>query len=210
MRRQTRRLAPPPALYRVRLEVLGRKILAGTASAHERLEHEELAAAAEGRAKPVRRERADAAALARYVATRWYAPGLTCHSPEMGDARDGMRRQAMGGGVGWPDYTLVLPFRAPMVIDGMLDWPLDVAPLSGALELKSAAVQPQTARGGPAQRGGLSPEQAWQLRSLQAAGWRTCVAYGWQQAAAALDSWAGERPSDLPQWWADGAKGGEL
>jgi hypothetical protein len=179
----------------VRLEILGRKILAGTATPHERLEHEELAAAAEGRAAPVHRERADAAALARYVATRWYAPGLTCHSPEMGDARDGMRRQAMGGGRGWPDYTLVI----------------GPAGMNCALELKSADVQPATARGGPDQLGGLSVAQSWQLRNMHESGaWVTCVAYGWEMAAAALDSWAGERPPDLPQWWADGAREGEL
>lgn len=200
----------PPSKWELRAHELGMKALAGTATDAER---DEYSQGRTRRAEPVQHEQTDARILAIELGRRWYEPGITCHTSEMGGIVAGLRRQAMGGGTGYPDYTLVIPASATPnwreLVEGMPD---DAGALiagrrlfgkSCALELKAEGVRPRTARGGPEQRGGLSEDQAWCLRNMCDAGWLTCVAYGWEMALAALDAWAGPEPAELPRGWAE-------
>jgi len=197
MRRQG--FARQPSRWQSRFAFLSGKVQAGTATDRETAEWDTLGAAINGRAAPARHEDAEARILASRARERWWWPGLTCHMPEMGSVRAGQKRLKAGGGTGWPDYTLILPCRGPVWGD------------TCALELKAAHVQPETARRiDGEQLGGLSADQAWWLRNLHDAGWQTCVAYGAEQALAALDMWAGPEPAELPRGWAERMKRGEL
>jgi len=194
-----RRIERPPSRWQVTAHMLGMAALGNPTPANLAALDEH---AQSKRAPQVQREKTEALQLGSALLDRWYLPGITCHRPEMGDAVEGLERRMVGGGTGFPDYTLHIPPSDYLLPEPGPCGPYwQRPPVLAALELKSLDVWPLTARGGPSQLGGLSHAQARWLGVLHDCGYQTCVAYGAEMALAWFGRVAGPRPDVLPEGW---------
>lgn len=150
-------------------------------------------------------EARDQEALTRAVlTTRWYAPGYRHIAQERASRGERMTLAGRGVVAGEPDVRLEIP--------GGIDLPFPSYPMRVVVELKALERgrkkrldeqwwldwRPKSAE---SSRYGLRGSQARRLQELYYAGYRTFVAYGWEEALFRLDQAAGPRPSELPEIW---------
>jgi hypothetical protein len=165
--------------------------------------------------RQVAHEAADQEALTSAASLKWWWPGYQHHEPARASLIEKLVLKAQGVKPGWPDVTLHIP-RAPKQKLRGGGYGTPSPPIAAALELKAERHRPKR----PVEREWwlawkvsdedvererthyqLRAAQAWQLQLLAGVGYRTMVAYGWEEALAWLDETAGRRPNVLPEGW---------
>lgn len=121
--------------------------------------------------------------------SRWWWPGYRHHEQARMKGREAKQLVQRGVKSGWPDVTLHIPKRFLSTgPDSDLALRNHTVPILAALELKAGKGRPTQA-------------QLDTLHELELCGYRTTVAWGWQEAIVWLDEVAGPQPAVMPEGW---------
>ena len=175
---------------------------------------------AEGPKPRTQHEAQQQATLSKWAKLQWWGDGYYHHEAATESWLTARRNWQKGAGAGWPDVTVMVPglmwLREQPGAGGMAEAVSKPATLI-ALELKrdDDALRPQRRTGHwwlawarelnaddswhikatEPTRHGLSARQALQLLRMHECGWRTMVAYGFDEAKAWLEREIGPRPT---------------